>query len=117
MLPALLAAFAVGAAAAPLVSFSPSVLPYSGALLTVTWTGVEAPSSEDLLVVIATTASGPLRPFGFLPVNQSAGWQTGSGSFQFPLVNLRVAAYSFQYNRVSGFGAPVGGLYEARPLP
>lgn len=99
---AFLAACAVLALAGPAVTFSPAVLPHSGAEVTVAWSGVAAPSNADVLVIHATvlSSSTALQPFGYLPANQSVGWDTGSGSFTMPLVNLRDAAYWFEYKQV-----------------
>ena len=102
----MLAAIAAVALSAPSVTFSPDTLPSSGSVVTIKWTGVDSPSSQDLLVVQANLNNGAgaaLKPLGFMPVNATAGWETGSGVFSFPLVNMRTVAYSFAYVRVRLF--------------
>lgn len=85
--------------AQPSLTFSPAVLPSSGSSLTVKWSGVTGATNEDVVAVKATltTSAFQMKDLGWVPVNMSAGWASGSGVFSIPLVNMRSVAYSFGY--------------------
>ncbi len=106
-----LALVATALAAGASVTFSPSIIPSTGSMVTVKWSGVSSPNTDDVLQVQVTTASGvSLLPLGWFPVNTTSTWSTGSGMISMPLMNMRGAQYSFAYMQVCCKYVLVSGL-------
>ena len=119
MLTILLAALVGAAASQPLLTFSPAVLPSTGSVITIKWSGVTGVTADDHISLYATGNNGQgvvLHELGYVYANMSTGWESGSGVLSFPLVNLRETLYSFAYKRVSGWVGANGYFWGLSPV-
>ncbi|KAD4983131.1 hypothetical protein E3N88_19802 [Mikania micrantha] len=79
----------------PSISKSPSLklstnsLSKSNNLVRVNWSGVDSPSQLDWLGIYSPPNSSLRNYIGYLYLNTSQNWQSGSGSITIPLINLR----------------------------
>ncbi|KAK1425754.1 hypothetical protein QVD17_21112 [Tagetes erecta] len=73
----------------PSLSLSTTSLSKSNNSVTVTWTGVNSPSQLDWLGIYSPPNSSIRNYIGYLYLNTSANWKSGSGSITIPLINLR----------------------------
>lgn len=78
---------------------TPATLSKSNNSLTIQWSGLPSPSPLDYVAVYSPPSSGDLDYLGFLFLNGSASWATGTGSLTLPrLPDLR-APYQFRLFR------------------
>uniref|UniRef100_A0A7N0TRJ3 Purple acid phosphatase n=1 Tax=Kalanchoe fedtschenkoi TaxID=63787 RepID=A0A7N0TRJ3_KALFE len=84
--------------ATPGISVSPKVLQKSGDSVHVEWSGVESPSHLDWLGIYSPSDSQHDHFIGYIFLNSSPAWPSGSGRVSFPLVNLR-SDYAFRIFR------------------
>jgi hypothetical protein len=96
---------------------TPGSISKSGDTVTVSWTGVEDPSKFDFLGIYTPPDSDHANFIGWIALASAEGWQSGSGSVDLPLVNMRTP-YEFrlfngkQFNFTKdgeSFPSPVGG--------
>ncbi|XP_023732495.1 probable inactive purple acid phosphatase 2 [Lactuca sativa] len=79
----------------PSISKSPSLFLSSNSLtksnnsVTIRWSGVDSPSQLDWLGIYTPPNSSLHHYIGYLYLNTSSTWQSGSGSVTIPLINLR----------------------------
>ncbi|KAL9997334.1 putative phosphodiesterase I [Helianthus debilis subsp. tardiflorus] len=73
----------------PSLSLSTPSLSRSNNSVIVTWTGVDSPSQLDWLGIYSPPDSSLRNFIGYLYLNTSPTWQSGSGSITIPLINLR----------------------------
>eukprot|EP01118_Nematostelium_gracile_P011152 TRINITY_DN391_c0_g1_i1.p1 TRINITY_DN391_c0_g1~~TRINITY_DN391_c0_g1_i1.p1 ORF type:complete len:546 (-),score=112.39 TRINITY_DN391_c0_g1_i1:21-1658(-) len=66
--------------------------------ITVSWSGITNPTSNDWIGLFSPTNSDDEGFIGYLSSNQSVGWQSGTGSVVFELMNMR-QPYQFRYIR------------------
>ncbi|KAJ0679584.1 putative phosphodiesterase I [Helianthus annuus] len=85
----------------PLLSLSTPSLSRSNNSVIVTWTGVDSPSQLDWLGIYSPPDSSLRNFIGYLYLNTSPTWQSGSGSITIPLINLR-SNYKIRIFRGSG---------------
>lgn len=77
---------------------SPQVLLNNMDNVTLSWTGVLQPLPEDLIYIYSPYTKNASEPaIGWKYVKEVSTWETGSGSFTFPLVNSRENGYVFRY--------------------
>ncbi|EPS65927.1 hypothetical protein M569_08847, partial [Genlisea aurea] len=77
------------------VDVSPGTLAESGDDVTVRWSGIERPSDLDWLGIYSPANSSHRYFIGYFFLSSSPGWESGSGSITFPLINLR-SDYQFR---------------------
>lgn len=87
-----------GANAASL-DVSPGSILKSGDTVTVSWAGVAAPSELDFLAIYTPPDSDHENYIGWIALASSPGWDSGSGSVDIPLVNMRTP---YQFRLFSG---------------
>ncbi|RZS14845.1 hypothetical protein BHM03_00046603 [Ensete ventricosum] len=80
------------------LSASPTTLTRANRTVTVRWSGVDSPSELDWLGIYSPPDSANDEFIGYVFLNASDGWRSGSGSVDIPLVNLR-ANYAFRVFR------------------
>ncbi|KAJ0490783.1 putative phosphodiesterase I [Helianthus annuus] len=85
----------------PSLSLSTPSLSRSNNSVIVTWTGVDSPSQLDWLGIYSPPDSSLRNFIGYLYLNTSPTWQSGSGSITIPLINLR-SNYKIRIFRGSG---------------
>jgi hypothetical protein len=94
------AAVTGAAVSAPSMSTIPDVMEQSGDPVVISWSGVEDASYWDTVAVFASATSEV--PIGYVFVNVSSTWESGTGNITLPgLVNMR-SAYVFKYLQVWG---------------
>jgi acid phosphatase type 7 len=71
------------------LSVSPKTLTRSNRTVRVQWSGVESPSELDWLGIYSPPSSRDKHFIGYVFLNSSSTWQSGYGSVELPLVNLR----------------------------
>ncbi|KAJ6843305.1 putative inactive purple acid phosphatase 2 [Iris pallida] len=99
------------------ISVSPKTLTRSNRTVTIQWSGVDSPSDLDWLGIYSPPSSGNRDFIGYLFLNASSTWATGSGSVSLPLVNLR-SNYSFRIFRWSRSEVnPRHHDHDQNPLP
>ncbi|CAM8956085.1 unnamed protein product [Rhodiola kirilowii] len=84
--------------AEPTISVSPNVLSKSGDSVNIEWSGIDAPNHLDWLGIYSPPSSSHDYFIGYIFLNSSPSWKSGSGQISFPLVNLR-SEYSFRIFR------------------
>ncbi|RCV32180.1 hypothetical protein SETIT_6G237200v2 [Setaria italica] len=78
---------------------APATLTKSDQAITLQWSNLTSPSPLDYVAIYSPPSSGDLDYLGFLFLNASASWATGSGSLTLPrLPDLR-APYQFRLFR------------------
>jgi hypothetical protein len=77
------------------ISASPLVLTRSGQNVTVSWSGLPRPNVHDFVAFYSPANRPDLDYIGFKSVTQSIGWQDGSGSLTFTMVNMR-SSFNFR---------------------
>ncbi|XAR55923.1 Phosphodiesterase I [Bertholletia excelsa] len=82
----------------PSISVSPTTIPRSGDRVTIQWSGVESPSKLDWLGIYSPPNSSSADFIGYLFLSSSPTWQSGSGSLDIPLIDLR-SNYEFRIFR------------------
>ncbi|KAJ3669814.1 hypothetical protein LUZ60_010138 [Juncus effusus] len=80
------------------LSVSPKTLTRSNRTVKIQWWGVDSPSELDFLGIYSPPASRDNHFIGYVFLNSSSTWQSGYGSVEIPLVNLR-ANYEFRVFR------------------
>jgi hypothetical protein len=78
---------------------SPGSIGKSGDTVTVSWIGVKAPSEFDFLGIYSPPDSDHQNFIGWIALSSSQGWESGSGSVDIPLVNMRTP---YQFRLFSG---------------
>lgn len=73
----------------PSLSLSTKSLSKSNNSVTITWSGVNSPSQLDWLGIYSPPNSSIRNYIGYLYLNTSKNWESGSGSITIPLINLR----------------------------
>ncbi|XP_076922933.1 putative inactive purple acid phosphatase 2 [Bidens hawaiensis] len=73
----------------PSLTLSTTSLSNSNNSLTITWSRVNSPSQLDWLGIYSPPNSSLRNYIGYVYLNTSPGWQSGSGSITLPLINLR----------------------------
>ncbi|WOL10454.1 hypothetical protein Cni_G19209 [Canna indica] len=71
------------------LTVSPTTLTPTSRTVTVRWKGVDSPSELDWLGIYSPPNSPNDEFIGYVFLNASDGWRSGSGSVDIPLVNLR----------------------------
>ncbi|XP_059655727.1 probable inactive purple acid phosphatase 2 [Cornus florida] len=71
------------------ISISPQTLPKSGDSVTIAWSGIDSPTQLDWLGIYSPPDSHHDNFIGYIYLNASSTWRSGSGSVSLPLVNLR----------------------------
>ncbi|PKA64401.1 putative inactive purple acid phosphatase 2 [Apostasia shenzhenica] len=96
----LLAGFSIfcPSAAAVSISVSPKTLIRSNRTVVIRWSGVPSPSSLDWVGIYSPPDSSDDHFIGYLFLNSSPSWPSGSGELRIPLVNLR-SNYAFRLFR------------------
>ncbi|XP_072951813.1 probable inactive purple acid phosphatase 2 [Typha angustifolia] len=80
------------------LSVSPKTLTKSNRTVRIQWSGITSPSELDWLGIYSPPNSPNDEFIGYLFLNSSQSWQSGSGSFELNLVNLR-SNYAFRIFR------------------
>lgn len=80
------------------LSVSPKTLTRSNRTVRIQWSGVESPSDLDWLGIYSPPSSRDKNFIGYVFLNSSATWQSGYGSVELPVVNLR-SNYEFRIFR------------------
>ncbi|CAM6104101.1 unnamed protein product [Calypogeia fissa] len=89
---------------------SPRSISKSGDTVTVSWAGVTAPTELDFLAIYTPPDSDHENFIGWIELSSSPGWESGSGSVDIPLVNMRTP-YQFRLFR----GKPIN-VSESTPV-
>nr|XP_043626707.1 probable inactive purple acid phosphatase 2 [Erigeron canadensis] len=101
----------------PSLSLSTTSLTQSNNSVTVTWSRVDSPSQLDWLGIYSPPTSSLRNYIGYLYLNTSPTWQSGSGSITIPLINLR-SKYKFRIFRWSESEIiPTRMDHDHNPLP
>ena len=99
------------------LSITPTVLAKSGDPIRIQWSGIAEPSKLDWLGIYSPPDSDHENFIGYVFLNSSATWQSGSGSISLPLINLR-SNYSFRVFRwVESEVNPKKHDHDNNPLP
>ncbi|CAI9096490.1 OLC1v1032652C1 [Oldenlandia corymbosa var. corymbosa] len=80
------------------ISVTPKTIPKSGDEVTIKWSGVDSPTKLDWLGIYSPANSSHKDFIGYFFLSSSPGWESGSGSISFPLINLR-SPYQFRIFR------------------
>ncbi|CAH9101022.1 unnamed protein product [Cuscuta europaea] len=68
---------------------TPQTVSKSGDPITIRWSGIDSPSKLDWVGIYSPPDSSHKNFIGYFFLSSSPGWEAGSGSISFPLVNLR----------------------------
>ncbi|KAF3949507.1 hypothetical protein CMV_024627 [Castanea mollissima] len=99
------------------LSITPTVLAKSGDPIRIQWSGIAEPSQLDWLGIYSPPDSDHENFIGYVFLNSSATWQSGSGSISLPLINLR-SNYSLRIFRwVESEINPKKHDHDNNPLP
>ncbi|KAF6165186.1 hypothetical protein GIB67_000770 [Kingdonia uniflora] len=82
------------------ISLTPKTLAKSGDAVRIDWTGVQSPSDLDWLGIYSPPNSANKNFIGYVFLSSCNNWESGSGSIELPLVNLR-SNYEFRVFRWS----------------
>ncbi|KAJ7953891.1 Purple acid phosphatase [Quillaja saponaria] len=77
------------------ISLNSTTLSKSGDSVLIKWSGIDSPSDLDWLGIYSPPNSSHDHFIGYLFLNNSPIWNSGSGSISLPLINLR-SNYSFR---------------------
>ncbi|XP_010258131.1 PREDICTED: probable inactive purple acid phosphatase 2 [Nelumbo nucifera] len=77
------------------ISFTPQTLSKSGDVVNIQWAGIEMPSNLDWLGIYSPPDSTDDNFIGYVHLSTCDNWETGSGSIDLPLVNIR-SNYEFR---------------------
>ena len=81
---------------------SPAVLPFSGANVTIRWSGILGASLDDVIQIVQRQEGGIEQTIGWLQVRDYSSWESGSGVVTIPLTNMRVDYFLFRYVNSGG---------------
>ncbi|VFQ92251.1 unnamed protein product [Cuscuta campestris] len=99
------------------ISVAPPTVLRSGDPITIRWSGIDSPSKLDWVGIYSPPDSSNKNFIGYFFLSSSPGWEAGSGSISFPLVNLR-SAYQFRIFRWSESEInPRRQDHDQNPLP
>lgn len=99
------------------ISVTPKTLTKSSNTVRIQWTGVESPTDLDWLGIYSPPNSPDEEFIGYLFLNSSATYLSGSGSISVPLTNLR-SNYQFRVFRWTRSEVNYRHLdYDRNPIP